>query len=62
MGYKAPNGRLREEGVHEIRRRRDAGETLQAIATSLGLSIGTVFNVVKKKTWNWLPDKKESAK
>lgn len=56
MGNKAPSGRLREEGVREIRERRKKGETYQTIANALGVSIGTVYNVCTKKTWGWLPE------
>lgn len=52
--FATPAGRLTEAGVREIRRRREAKETLQAIATAMGVSIGTVYNVCARKTWAWL--------
>lgn len=54
MSTKTPAGRLREEGVREIRERRAKGETYQSIATAMGVSIGTVYNVCTGKTWGWL--------
>lgn len=54
MSYKAPSGKLREDGVREVRRRRENKETYQQIANSMGVSIGTVYNVCKGKTWGWL--------
>ena len=54
MNIKTPNGRLREDGVREIRQRRAKGETYQKIATALGVSLGTVYNVCSGKTWGWL--------
>lgn len=54
MSHKTPSGRLRESGVREIRERRAKGEKLQSIATAMGVSLGTVWNVVNGKTWAWL--------
>lgn len=48
------SGRLTEDGVREVRARRANGETYQAIATAMGVSVGTVYNIVKKKTWGAL--------
>lgn len=52
--FKTPAGRLKEAGAREIIRRKTAGDTYQKIAQDLGVSIGTVFNVVKGNTWSWL--------
>lgn len=55
--FKTPAGRLKEAGAREILRRKalfGAENTYQRIAHDLGVSIGTVFNVVKGKTWGWL--------
>lgn len=54
MSLKAPNGRLREDTVREIRNLRAAGQTYQAIAEKCGISIGTVYNICKGNTWGWL--------
>ncbi len=61
MNYKTPAGRLREAGVLEIRRLRDEKRadgkpvhSYQAIATNMGVSIGTVYNVCSGKTHDWL--------
>ena len=58
--YKTPAGRLREFGAREILRLRDLEPkpTYQAIAMELGVSIGTVFNVVTGRTWPWLGGRK----
>lgn len=47
---KKRNGRLREAGVRKILEEKQAGATYQKIAEMLGVSVGTVFNVVKKRT------------
>ncbi len=47
-------GRLTEEGVREVRARRAKGETYQSIANAMGVSVGTVYNIVKRKTWSSL--------
>lgn len=52
--WKTPAGRLTEEGVREIRRRREKGDTYQAIANGLGVTLGTVYNVCTSRTWGWL--------
>lgn len=54
MQRKAPNGRLREDTVREIRSLRKAGKTYQAIASVCEVSIGTVYNICTGKTWDWL--------
>lgn len=53
---KTPSGRLREAGAREILRLRrlDKPLTYHAIANLLGVSVGTVFNVAKGRTWAWL--------
>jgi transcriptional regulator with XRE-family HTH domain len=51
---KTPSGRLSEAGVREVRTRRAAGQTYQDIANAMGISQGTVYNIVKGKTWKWL--------
>lgn len=60
--YKSPRGRLREEGARRILELRDAGRTLQSIATELGVSIGTVYNVVHGKTHTFIRDEYERTK
>ena len=50
MNLKRSNGRLREAGVRKILEDKKAGCTYQEIAERMGVSIGTVFNVVKKRT------------
>lgn len=54
MQRKAPNGRLREDTVREIRTLRANGKTYQAIAEIAQVSIGTVYNICTGKTWEWL--------
>ncbi len=54
--YKTPAGRLREAGAREIlaRRRAEPKPTYQQIAHDMKVSIGTVFNVCRARTWSWL--------
>lgn len=54
MKSKTPNGRLREDGARAILSDREGGLTYQEIATKHGVSIGTVYNIVKGRTWAWL--------
>ncbi len=55
---KAPSGKLRESTVHQIRAMRGDPKkpsmTYQKIAEEVGVSIGTIYNVVTGKTWGWL--------
>lgn len=53
---KTPKGRLREDGARAILERRKAGATYQAIAEEFAVSIGTVYNLCKGRTWAWLRD------
>ncbi|MBL6458831.1 hypothetical protein JMJ55_26215 [Belnapia sp. T6] len=43
---------LTAEGAAEIRRRRSAGETQEAIAQALGVTPSTVLDVISGRTWN----------
>jgi transposase len=51
---KTPNGRLREDGARAVLAARAEGKTYQAIAEQVGVSIGTVYNICKGRTWAWL--------
>lgn len=51
---KTPNGRLREAGARAVLERRKDGKTYQEIATEIGISIGTVYNICTGRTWAWL--------
>jgi DNA invertase Pin-like site-specific DNA recombinase len=51
---KKVSGRLTEDGVREVRERRAKGETYQSIASAMGVSVGTIYNIVKRKTWSQL--------
>jgi hypothetical protein len=52
--WKTPAGRLREAGAREILRLHAEEWTLDLIATQVGVSITSVWNVVHGKTWGWL--------
>ena len=59
--YKTGAGRLREAGAQRILAMRKEVNpttqriyTYQEIALSMGVSLGTVYNVVKKRTWSFL--------
>ncbi len=54
MTEKKLSGRLTEDGVREVRARRAKGETYQAIASVMGVSVGTIYNIIKRKTWGSL--------
>ena len=65
--FKTVAGRLREAGAQEIIRLRSQARppTYHQIANIMGVSVGTVYNVVKKRTWaflggvpseSWAPD------
>ncbi len=54
MTEKKVSGRLTEDGVREVRTRRANGETYQVIAAAMGVSVGTVYNILKGKTWGKL--------
>lgn len=51
---KTPTGRLREEGARKIKELRGQGQTYQEIASTLAVSMTTVYNVCKGRTWSWL--------
>jgi hypothetical protein len=51
---KSASGRLTEEGVREVRKRRASGETYRQIASAMCVSEGTIYNIVKGKTWKRL--------
>lgn len=51
---KTKSGRLSEESVKDIRERLERKETYHSIANTHGVSIGTVYNIAKKRTWKWL--------
>ena len=43
--------KLTEETVRQVRSRHEAGEGMRRIAKSLGVTVGTVWNVVHRRTW-----------
>lgn len=43
--------RVREVVAREILERRRKGETYQGIAAAVGVSIGTVANICRGRTW-----------
>jgi len=54
--FKTKAGRLKEAGARKILELQKAKRTYQSIAQEMGVSIGTVFNVVKARTWGWLQE------
>jgi len=54
VGVAVPSSKLEESDVFEIRQRYTAGETMQALATDYGVSISTVHNIIRRKTWRHL--------
>jgi hypothetical protein len=43
--------KLTEEVVRQIRARHESGEGMKKIAKSLAVTVGTVWNVVHRRTW-----------
>lgn len=56
---KTPAGRLTEQGVRAIKADRASGMTYQEIAARYGVSLGTVYNIAKGRTWAWLSSEPE---
>jgi len=50
-GEQQPNALLDESQVREIRRRHAGGESYTALATEYGVAYGTVYAIVKRKSW-----------
>jgi len=67
MGYKAPNGRLRESGVIRVLELRSAGGdlrgawTYERIAREVGVSLGTVYRICKGRTWKHIREEASAA-
>lgn len=47
---KSPKGRLTADGVAQLKKLRAAKKSYQAIASELGISITTVYNILKGRT------------
>lgn len=47
-------GRLTPEGAAKVLFLRQNGQTYQEIAKEMGVSVGTVRNIVKSESWKWL--------
>lgn len=43
--------KLTEDTVREIRRRRDTGETLKALAVAYDVSFGLIWQIAKRRAW-----------
>lgn len=56
LAYKTPRGKLRESGARRILELRKTGRTYQQIAEEMRVSIGTVYNICKGRTWEFLED------
>lgn len=54
MRVKTDAGRLTEYGAQEVLRHRAEGMTYREIASALDVTVGTVYNVVRRRTWKWL--------
>jgi hypothetical protein len=54
-GSNSKNAKLTEQTARIARERCAAGETQQAVADSLGVSRGTIYDCVSRKTWKHLP-------
>lgn len=54
-GMKHGNAKLDDDKVVAIRREREAGASLNEIATRYGITEGAVCGVVKRRTWRHVP-------
>lgn len=61
LGARAARGsahgmaKLTEDGIRDIRARRLSGASLSTIAREFGIKSSTVQDIVKGRTWGWLP-------
>ncbi len=55
-GEQHPSNRLTEDAVRVIRRRRASGETLARIAADFGVTLTTICDVARRKTWTHVGD------
>jgi hypothetical protein len=53
-GERNARAKLSQERVLDIRRRKDAGQSVRAIANDLRIPYWTVHSIVYRKTWRWL--------
>jgi hypothetical protein len=53
-GERAARAKLSPDVVRSIRARCTSGETLTAVAKSLGLPLSTVFNIKTRRSWRYL--------
>ena len=56
-GERNQSARLSEAQVHQIRKQREAGETLHALARKFGTTFGNVHKIVVRRTWKHLKEK-----
>lgn len=45
------NARLNVDDVYEIRQRADAGQPVRSIADAIGVSVRTVYRVIRRESW-----------
>lgn len=43
-----------EPVIREIRQRREGGETLRTLADEYGLTVATICDICKRRTWAWV--------
>jgi HNH endonuclease len=55
-GIRHGSVKLTEAQAREIRRRRAAGESGKSLAAEFQISMGTVCDLYKNRTWGWLSD------
>ena len=56
LGSRAPQSKLKEHQVLEIRRRADAGDNRQRLAREFGVSDNLITQIARRKVWAWLPE------
>lgn len=60
--FKAPNGRLREDGAIHIHELVESGMTYQKVAEVMGVAVATVYNIRTGRTWKFILDARVAAK
>ena len=59
-GVDHPHAKLTEEQVYEIREA-SKGEDVVRLARKFGMTKSAVYNIRRRRTWAWLPEKRETT-
>lgn len=58
-GYWTPNAKLDECDIPDIRRRLDAGESMNSIARAYDVNSGTIHGIATGRTWGYVTNSPE---